>query len=160
MKQEDELVLKYTVCYLGRMKFKAIYVGLAIVLAFCLAACAGQVNGVPEPREAAPDMVDTGRQLIASYGCGACHSIPGIPGADAMAAPPLNCFYERSYIAGRLPNTWENLTKWIQNPQLVEPGTAMPNLGVSQKEADTIAAYLYHRPSLWEPDNRVERTCS
>ena len=142
------------------MKLRTIYVGLVIVLAFCLAACSGQVNGVPEPRDSTKSMVDTGRQLIASYGCGSCHSIPGVPGADAMAAPPLNCFYERTYIAGRLPNTWENLTKWIQNPQLVEPGTAMPNVGVSQKEADNIAAYLYHRPSFWEPGNRLERTCS
>jgi cytochrome c1 len=78
-----------------------------------------------------------------------------------MAAPPLNCFYQRTYIAGRLPNTRENLTKWIQNPQLIEPGTAMPNLSVSQEEADEIADYLYHQPSLWELNvNRLERTCS
>jgi thiamine biosynthesis protein ThiI len=46
--------------------------------------------------------VAAGRRLLAGYGCGTCHSIPGIPGADAKAAPPLDCFYERSYIAGRL----------------------------------------------------------
>ena len=142
------------------MKSKTIPAGLAIIFSFTLVACAGQVNGVPEPRESTPAMVDAGRSLIASYGCGACHSIPGVPGADAMAAPPLNCFYQRTYIAGRLPNTWDNLIKWIQNPQLVEPGTAMPNLGVSQKEADNIAAYLYHRTRFWEPTNRLERTCS
>src|SRR5215208_3817767 len=135
-------------------------ISLGIAVAFLLVACATQVSGVPHPRSSPDDSVMEGRRLIASYGCGSCHSIPGVPGADATAAPPLNCFYERSYIAGRLPNTWENLTKWIQNPQLVEPGTAMPNVGVCQKEADNIAAYLYHRPSFWEPGNRLERTCS
>jgi len=71
-----------------------------------------------------------------------------VPGADAMGAPPLDHFYQRSYIAGRLPNTEENLIKWIQIPQQIEPGSAMPNLGVTQDEARDIAAYLYHRPSL------------
>ena len=65
-----------------------------------------------------------------------------------MAAPPLGRFYERSYIAGRLPNTWQNLISWIQDPQKIEPGAAMPNLGVTQDEAYDMAAYLYHQPTL------------
>jgi cytochrome c1 len=143
------------------MKSKAIQLCLAFVIISLLTACSGEVNGVPEPRPVSEASLTAGRRLIASYGCGACHSIPGVPGADAMAAPPLNCFYQRTYIAGRLPNTKQNLTKWIQNPQLVDPGNAMPNLGVSQEEADDIAAYLYHQPGLWELNvNRLERTCS
>jgi cytochrome c len=132
-----------------------------IFLLFLLSACSGEVNGVPEPRAASESTIAAGRRLIASYGCGSCHSIPGIPGADAMAAPPLNCFYERTYIAGRLANTRQNLSRWIQNPQQVEPGTAMPNLGVRSEEADDIASYLYHQPSFWELNvNRLKRTCS
>ncbi len=84
--------------------------------------------------------------LIATYGCGACHSIPGVAGAVAMAAPPLDRFYQRSYIAGRLANTEANLIQWISDPQGVEPGTAMPNLGVTQDQARAIAAYLYYQP--------------
>lgn len=33
--------------------------------------------------------------------------------------------------------------QWVMNPQAVEPGTAMPDLGVSEPEARHIAAYLY-----------------
>jgi cytochrome c len=113
-----------------------------------LSACAGQVNGLPEPRPASASSVATGRALIARYGCGSCHSIPGIPGADAVAAPPLGRFYERSYIAGQLSNTEENLVQWIQDPQAIEPGTAMPDLGVTQDEARDMAAYLYHEPTV------------
>jgi len=142
------------------MKSKAIQLYFVVVLVSLLTGCSGGVNGVPEPRSASERSIAAGRRLMASYGCGACHSIPGVPGADAMAAPPLNCFYERIYIAGRLSNTGENLTKWIQNPQLIDPGTAMPNLGVSQEEADDIAAYLYHQPSFWERSNRLGRSCS
>jgi cytochrome c len=122
---------------------------LATVFALLSSACTGEVNGVPEERASSSDSsVQNGKQLIASYGCGSCHTIPGIPGADAMAAPPLTRFYQRSYIAGRLPNTWENLISWIQNPQGVEPGTAMPNLGVSETDARDIAAYLYHQQTI------------
>jgi cytochrome c1 len=71
-----------------------------------------------------------------------------VPDADATAAPPLDRFYERSYIAGRLPNTRDNLIHWIKNPQEIDPGNAMPNLGVSASDASEIAAYLYHQPSL------------
>jgi len=129
-----------------------LFVGMAVVL--LLSACAGEVNGVPGPRPVSGGRVGVGRGLIARYGCGSCHSIPGVPGANAMAAPPLDHFYERSYIAGRLPNTEENLIKWIQDPQQIEPGTAMPNLGVTQDEARDIAAYLYHQPSLSDVINR------
>jgi cytochrome c len=142
------------------MKFKIIHMSLAVVLGFFLSACSGGVNGVPEPRASSDNSIESGRRLIASYGCGSCHSIPGVPGADAMAAPPLNCFYQRSYIAGRLPNTDENLIQWIQNPQRIEPGNAMPDLGVTEDEAHDMAAYLYHQPSFWRLNNRLVRKCS
>lgn len=38
---------------------------------------------------------------------------------------------KRSYIAGEVPNSPEFLTQWIAVPQSIEPGTVMPNLGVS-----------------------------
>ncbi|MGI9119473.1 MAG: c-type cytochrome [Acidimicrobiales bacterium] len=83
-----------------------------------------------------------GRQAIKSYGCGSCHTIPGVDGADALVGPPLVHFSKRSFIAGQLPNTPENLARWVQDPQGVEPGTAMPTLGVTAEEARNIAAYL------------------
>lgn len=46
-------------------------------------------------------------------------------------------------IAGELPNSPDNLIRWIENPTAVEPKTAMPNLGVTSDQAHDIAAYLY-----------------
>lgn len=57
--------------------------------------------------------------------------------------PPLNFFARRTYIAGELPNTPENLFRWIRSPQSVEPNTAMPNLGLSEEQARDVVAYLY-----------------
>lgn len=86
---------------------------------------------------------DQGKQLIQNYGCGACHIIPGVRGARGLVGPPLNYFADRTMIAGELPNTPPNLARWIQHPKQVEPGTAMPDLGVTQEQANDMAAYLY-----------------
>ncbi len=84
-----------------------------------------------------------GRALIRQYGCGTCHTIPGVRGANSLVAPPLTGMASRMYIAGLLPNAPENMIRWIENPQAVDPGNAMPNMGVSPVEARHIAAYLY-----------------
>ncbi|MET7670683.1 MULTISPECIES: c-type cytochrome [Micromonospora] len=97
----------------------------------------------PPPPESRAGRPDRGAQLIAQYGCGSCHTIPGIGRADGLVGPPLTRFGARSYVAGELPNNADNLQRWITDPQAVEPGTAMPNLGVSAIDAQDIAAYLY-----------------
>jgi cytochrome c len=144
----------------SNMKHKTVYFALVIAIALLLSSCSGEVNGVPEPFHAASSTIASGRRLIADYGCGSCHSIPGVPGANSMAGPPLKCFYQRSYIAGHLPNTRENLIRWIRHPQQVEPGTAMPDLGVTEKEAGDIAAYLYDPQDYLGLNQLLERKCS
>lgn len=84
-----------------------------------------------------------GKELIASYGCGACHLIPGVHAARGMVGPPLIYLSQRTMIAGEVPNTPENLVRWIENPKNIEPKTAMPNLGLTEDQAYDIAAYLY-----------------
>ena len=85
---------------------------------------------------------ENGRIAIREYGCGACHAIPGVAGASGNVGPPLTNWAVRTYIAGSLPNTAENLIAWIDNPQAIEPGTAMPDVGIDEAGARDIAAYL------------------
>ena len=86
---------------------------------------------------------ERGAAAVRRYGCGSCHTIPGVRGAAGEAGPPLTRYARRTYVAGMLPNTAENLVRWIEHPQQVVPGNAMPNLGVTDAEARDIAAYLY-----------------
>jgi cytochrome c2 len=86
---------------------------------------------------------DQGKQLIRDTGCGSCHTIPGVRGANGLVGPPLISWSRRTYIAGELPNTPENLVRWLRNPQSIEPRTAMPVLGLNDPQARAIAAYLY-----------------
>jgi cytochrome c len=84
-----------------------------------------------------------GAQAIERHGCGACHTIPGIPSAHGLAGPPLSGIGKRLYVAGELPNTPENLMHWIRHPREVNDRTVMPELGVTAEEARDIAALLY-----------------
>ena len=86
---------------------------------------------------------EVGRTLIASYGCAACHAIPGIAAFVGTVGPSLAGFAGRAYIAGRLPNRPMMLTAWLRDPPAIDPATAMPNVGLSEAEALHVAAYLY-----------------
>jgi mono/diheme cytochrome c family protein len=83
-----------------------------------------------------------GRKAINQYACVTCHEIPGIVGANAPVGPPLTEIGTRGFIAGVLPNTPENMVRWIRRPQAVSPRSAMPDLGVTEQDARDIAAYL------------------
>jgi cytochrome c oxidase assembly factor CtaG len=86
-----------------------------------------------------------GAEATRRFGCGACHVIPGIAGANGQVGPPLDGVGGRAYIAGVLTNTPDHMVRWIVNPRAIDSLTAMPNLGVTEGEARDIAAYLYTR---------------
>jgi cytochrome c len=86
---------------------------------------------------------DSGKELVRRYGCQGCHSIPGVRDAVGVVGPPLDHLSHRVYLAGELPNTTENLMRWIQHPHEIHPKTAMPEMGVTEQDARDISAYLY-----------------
>ena len=86
---------------------------------------------------------DRGMAAIGRYGCGSCHDIPGIRSARGTVGPPLGRIAVRTYLAGRLSNTPANMRQWIQHPQHVDRGTAMPEMGVTDVDARDISAFLY-----------------
>jgi cytochrome c1 len=81
--------------------------------------------------------------LITRYGCGGCHAIPGVPGADGRVAAPLAGLRERVYVGGVLRNTADNLVAWIVDPRAASPRSAMPATGITEAEARDVAAWLY-----------------
>jgi len=84
-----------------------------------------------------------GRDLVSYYGCNTCHTIPGSAGPRGTTGPPLEHLAQRVFLAGELPNTSQNLQRWIREPHSVEPKTAMPDMGVSEQDAKDLAAFLY-----------------
>ncbi len=109
---------------------------------------AAPLSGVDEPargprpqRLPEPD-AERGRRALRQFGCVGCHIVPGVVAAQSFVGPPLSRMGSRRFVAGQLPNTRENLIRWIRDPQEISPGSAMPDLGVGERDARDIAAYL------------------
>lgn len=90
----------------------------------------------------ATDQIAQGRQLFTQNACGNCHTIAGTSD-QGKAAPELTNFSARQTIsAGVLPNTPENLKRYLKDPQAVKPGIYMPNFHLRDVDIDALVAYL------------------
>lgn len=112
-------------------------------------AAIGKQPGAPrvepeQPPQTAPRVPDgeRGKLALTQFACQSCHQIPGVTGPLTYVGPKLDGLAQRSFIAGMLPATEENLVKWIRAPQQIKPGTAMPQLDVPERDARDMAAYL------------------
>lgn len=112
-------------------------------------ASAGHAAG-PAPRERCdrppqpwrPGDAARGQRAVYQYACIGCHAIAGQAQADPQVGPPLDAMARRTRIAGVLENRPENMVRWLLQPDLVKPGTAMPAMGSTEQDARDIAAYL------------------
>jgi putative membrane protein len=120
---------------------------LLILLATGALAVTGAACGKSDTYKMAAAMTggdpDRGAEALSTYGCVTCHTIPGLREARGLVGPPLTRIASRVYLAGRLPNTPDNIEKWIQHPRSVDEKTAMPDTGVTDADVRDIAAYLY-----------------
>jgi cytochrome c oxidase subunit II len=83
-----------------------------------------------------------GAQVIATMACGGCHTIRGTSLAGEKA-PDLTHFGGRTSLAAvTLPNTPENLTRWLTNPQAVKPESLMPRISMPADRIAQLVAYL------------------
>ncbi|CAN5809427.1 hypothetical protein BH23ACT5_BH23ACT5_08120 [soil metagenome] len=118
--------------------------GIAVaIVATALVACTGHGPRSDRPVIPVAGEPEVGRAAIVEHGCGSCHRIPGIPNADALVGPPLEAWSRRAFVAGILPNSADNLARFIADPEAIRPGTAMPNLELDEQEVAAIVAYLF-----------------
>ena len=86
------------------------------------------------------------RTAVCCSASSAAEAVTGFPASqrrDGNVGPPLNAIARRVYLAGSLPNTPDNMVRWIRSPKSIEPRTAMPDLQVTEKHARDMTAYLY-----------------
>jgi cytochrome c len=112
-------------------------IGFLLLLSIGLAGC-GEDAKSPVEGDA-----ENGKLLLRQFACGSCHDIPGVAAAKGKVGPPLEGVASRIYLAGVLPNTPENMLSFIRDPQKADPRTAMPDLGVNERHARDMVAYLY-----------------
>jgi len=86
--------------------------------------------------------VAAGRALFQAKLCFICHTVRGTP-AVGKVGPDLTHLMSRDTIgSGSVPNTPENLRKWIRDPGTFKPGSLMPPQNLTDDELNQIAAYL------------------
>jgi len=112
---------------------------LAMVLtaAVLLAGC-----GSDRPPPGVQGDPQRGKIALTQYACHSCHVVPGVAGSQVYVGRPLDDLSKRRYIAGKVSNNQANLVRFIRDPQALDPGSAMPTLGVSERDALDISAYL------------------
>ena len=115
----------------------------ALLVLAAASACGGEAESDDPPVVVPGGDARQGRLALRAYGCTSCHAVPGVRGARARVGPPLTGWAGRRYVAGQAPNEPEALMRFIRDPQSVAPGSAMPDVGVTEADARHIAAYLY-----------------
>src|SRR5690606_9011075 len=95
-------------------------------------------------REATPSpRAHAGAEAFLRNGCGACHRIDGTE-ARGTVGPDLSHLGSRLTLgAGILPNTVEEIARFIREPDTIKPGSKMPAFGMlPETEIAAIAGYL------------------
>ena len=83
-----------------------------------------------------------GAKLFNDLACVKCHAITGAS-EDARVGPDLTHLAGRSTLAaGRFDNTPANLTAWLEDPQMLKPGSHMPSLKLTGAQAADLVTYF------------------
>jgi cytochrome c oxidase subunit 2 len=100
---------------------------------------AGEKTVPPAPTDA---KALAGRSTFLSLTCSQCHAIAGVS-ADRSIAPDLtHLASRRDLAAGVIPNTPENLRRWLKDPAAFKPGCKMPDFKLTEAQLDELVAYL------------------
>ena len=124
-----------TVAYLKAMPFMTVAEHRELNAASSEASC-------PKPTTTKAYSRERTQIMFRQYACDNCHVIAGMVGPNTHVGPSLANWKERGYIGGILPNTRDNLVRWIVAPQSISPHTMMPDLDVIEPHAQHMAHYL------------------
>jgi len=83
-----------------------------------------------------------GERSFLALSCTNCHAVSGTPAVGTFG-PDLSHLMSRQTLgAGVVRNTADNLRQWVRDPQIMKPGSLMPNMQLSDRELDQVLAYL------------------
>jgi cytochrome c oxidase subunit 2 len=94
------------------------------------------------PKDTDSEAVKNGRRVFLGQSCVNCHRVAGTRAEGAHAPDLTHLMSRQTLAAGMIPNTPENLRRWIADPQKVKPGCLMPAFGLSDSDRDAIVEYL------------------
>jgi cytochrome c oxidase subunit 2 len=96
----------------------------------------------PDAREPTDSMAIEGKQLVTNGICISCHTIRGTQAQGTIGPDLTHVGSRQTLVATILPNTPENMFRWIHNPDSVKPGTKMKIPQLPDDQIRKIVAYL------------------
>jgi cytochrome c oxidase subunit 2 len=95
----------------------------------------------PARDAAAESLIALGKRTYSTGLCIACHTVDGV--SQGILGPNLTHVGSRSTIAAAMfPNDTQHLKMWLKNPPAAKPGALMPNMNLTDEQAEALAAYL------------------
>ncbi|MFL9826733.1 cytochrome c oxidase subunit II [Rhodoplanes sp. SY1] len=85
---------------------------------------------------------ETGRVLVETRQCGACHTIRGTAAAGTTGPDLTHVGSRRMIAAGLLDTTRGALAAWIADPQTLKPGNLMPLVPLDPEALRAVSAYM------------------
>jgi cytochrome c oxidase subunit 2 len=96
-----------------------------------------------EASPAAAGNADEGAALFLARGCGACHTVRGTAAAGRVGPDLTHLGARPTIAAGILPNSPENIDRFIRETQAIKPAARMPAFGMlPPTESAAIATWL------------------
>jgi cytochrome c oxidase subunit 2 len=83
-----------------------------------------------------------GQSVFLNAACSTCHMIAGTPTFASRGPALTHVGTRRDLAAGTLPNTHDDMLRWIYNPQAIKPGTQMPAVPLTANQLAAVTAYL------------------
>ena len=96
-----------------------------------------------ERRPAVDDpAVRAGRDTFLSQSCINCHRVRGTRARGTFGPDLTHLMARRTLASGMVPNTREELRRWVDDPQKTKVGCLMPAFKLSQRDLDLVVEYL------------------
>ncbi len=83
-----------------------------------------------------------GRDVFLAQSCVNCHRVRGTIAAGTYAPDLTHLMSRQTLASGIVPNTREELRKWLVDPQQAKPGCLMPAFRLSEPDVDKMVNYL------------------
>ncbi|HET7106447.1 MAG TPA: cytochrome c oxidase subunit II [Candidatus Acidoferrum sp.] len=88
------------------------------------------------------ESVIAGRKVFETTACINCHAVAGTAATGRFGPDLTHMMSRKTIAAGAAENTPENLGMWIQDPDMIKPGSLMPAMKLSDADLDALVRYL------------------
>jgi cytochrome c oxidase subunit II len=86
--------------------------------------------------------VRAGRDVFLAQSCINCHRVRGTKAQGTFGPDLTHLMSRRTLASGMVPNTRDELVRWVDDPQKTKPGCLMPAFKLSERDRDLVVDYL------------------